>query len=1001
MTQLMEKGARVEGKSGKIWVENGKKAIIFDRKIRSGNGKLSGIKIVARNERLRRNKTTGSAHHLFGHPGLDVTRETARKYGLRHVFSEEVCESCAITKAAQKGTRKKSTFSVKEVGERIQFDTNSVKKESSGGSKHWQMFVDEATGFKKSYTGAAKSSLYENGMAYVRHLKKENIGAKRFRCDDASENKKFEKIMEKAGFLSKFEYTGRSTPQHNGMVERAFATITSRVRAMMKEAGIEGKMKTKLWAECVRTATILDGFLVEKSKDNCKYELFYGRKSELIPHLRSFGEIGIVFDYKGKKMRKKMEDRGFAAIFVGYAPDHAGDVYRMYNPVTNRVIVTRDVKFLGKYYRDWKKGKNKTMNSYLENVDEVLDIRAEDTKNPTDTSSENFNDRSGDLATDMDVDTTDEVNISDRSGIRTRSMGGSVERNDQPEVGTQLYREMRKINDTWNPTLGDVVEFALVGGTDDLYENPRTFQEAWNRPDAVDREKWREAIRKEFNDMIYKRKVWRHCKKSTIPKDRRLIDCKWVFKKKKNQVYRARLCAIGYSQIPGVDHEYNFAPVVTETTFRIVLVMALLNQWKMEIVDVETAFLYGDLEEEIYMKLPEGLDLFLEKKFDSDEALILVQAMYGLVQAARQFFKKLRDTMVKEMGFAKCLSDQCLLVRESKIGTLVVCIYIDDTLVIGDVEAVREFKLELKEHFSTKEEGEMTEYVGCMVGKNDDGILLHQSDLIKKIEKKFDFEAKKMRNYRIPASAGQGLVKSTEEEGCLSAEKQTEYRSGVGMLLFLTKFSRPDISNTVRELSKMNTCANEAHMKELLRLVKFVLDTRFWMLKYKVNGNLKKKLKWLIRALCDSDFAGDKDTRLSVTGYGVYVMDCLVSWKSRAMRTHALSSTEAEYIALSELCCEILFIRQVLEFLGVEVDYPIVVNCDNIGAIFLAHNAKVSSRTKHIDLKTHFVREYIEEGIIKVVFVRSEENDSDIWTKNTSEAVFTKHTDKFMEKKET
>lgn len=171
----------------------------------------------------------------------------------------------------------------------------------------------------------------------------------------------------------------------------------------------------------------------------------------------------------------------------------------------------------------------------------------------------------------------------------------------------------------------------------------------------------------------------------------------------------------------------------------------------------------------------------------------------------------------------------------------------------------------------------------------------------------------------------------------------------------------------------------------------------------KVQGerNLKKKLRWLVRALCDSDFAGDKDTRLSLTGYGVYVMDCLVSWKSRAMRTHALSSTEAEYIALSELCCEILFIRQVLEFLGVEVDYPIVVNCDNIGAIFLAHNAKVSSRTKHIDLKTHFVREYIEEGIIKVVFVRSEENDSDIWTKNTSEAVFTKHTDKFMEKKET
>ena len=180
-------------------------------------------------------------------------------------------------------------------------------------------------------------------------------------------------------------YTGRATPQYNGMVERGFATITARVRAMMKEAGLDEKMKTKLWAECVRTATILDGFLVDSSKNKSKYELFYGRESELISHLRSFGEVDIVFDYKGKKMRKKLEDRGFPAIFVGYAPDHAGDVYRMFNPVTSRVIVTRDVKFLGKYYGDWKKSDKKTMSAYLESVDEDFDLREDDTGNVLET----------------------------------------------------------------------------------------------------------------------------------------------------------------------------------------------------------------------------------------------------------------------------------------------------------------------------------------------------------------------------------------------------------------------------------------------------------------------------------------------------------------------------------------------------------------------------------------------------------------------------------------
>ena len=489
MTQLMEKGARVEGKSGQIWVNNGKKAILFDRKIKSGNGTLLGIKVVERKEKLQRNKTTGSAHHLFGHAGHNITRETARKYGLSYVFSEEVCESCAITKAAQKRTKKISTFSIKEVGGRIQFDTSSVKNESAGGSKHWQMFVDEATGFKTSYTGSTKSSLYQNGMNYLNHLKKEGIEVKRFRCDDAGENKKFEKMLEKTNFLPKFEYTGRSTPQHNGMVERAFATITGRVRAMMKEAGVEGQLKTKLWAECVRTATILDGLLVDNAKNKSKHEIFFGRKSELISHLRSFGEIGIVFDYKGKKMRKKLEDRGFASIFVGYAPNHSGDVYRMFNLVTNRVLVTRDVKFLGKYYGKWKKRNRGTMSAYLEKVDLESDLRDVDTEDSPDNLIENGNDCSRITVNNMVEDTTENETISQRAGgVRTRSMGGPADNNNLPETGTQLHREMRKINDTWNPTLSDVVEFALVGGTDDMYENPKTFDEAWNRPNVVERE---------------------------------------------------------------------------------------------------------------------------------------------------------------------------------------------------------------------------------------------------------------------------------------------------------------------------------------------------------------------------------------------------------------------------------------------------------------------------------------------------------------------------------
>ena len=339
-----------------------------------------------------------------------------------------------------------------------------------------------------------------------------------------------------------------------------------------------------------------------------------------------------------------------------------------------------------------------------------------------------------------------------------------------------------------------------------------------------------------------------------------------------------------------------------------------------------------------------------------------------------------------------------MLHRTNKDGTVIVCLYIDDTLITGDEKAIKTFKMELKQYFNTKEEGEMTEYVGCMVKRMGDAIYLHQTDLIDKIDRKFGERARKLRQFKTPATPGAGILRTDEDEEALNKESQTDYRSAVGMLLFLTKFSRPDIANAVRELSKVNNRANQAHVKEMLRTVKFALDTRHWTLKYKITESDRRKIKWSFRALCDSDFAGDKDNRLSVLGFGIYLFGCLVSWKSRAMRTHALSSTEAEYIAMSELCCEILFVRQILEFLGFEIEYPIIVHCDNVGAIFLASNAKVSNRTKHIDLKTHFVREYIDKGVVKIVFIRSAENDSDIWTKNVGEGIFTRHTDKFMNK---
>ena len=152
--------------------------------------------------------------------------------------------------------------------------------------------------------------------------------------------------------------------------------------------------------------------------------------------------------------------------------------------------------------------------------------------------------------------------------------------------------------------------------------------------------------------------------------------------------------------------------------------------------------------------------------------------------------------------------------------TLIICLYIDDTMIVGNEIEIKNFKEEIKAHFKTKEEGEMKDYVGCMIQKKNNKIFLHQSDLIMKLEREFEEELKDIKKVDTPAIAGEGIVMAKDETKIEDGRKHTKFRSGVGMLLFLVKYLRPDISNAVRELSKANLGPNPAHYKKLLRTIK-------------------------------------------------------------------------------------------------------------------------------------------------------------------------------------
>ena len=244
-------------------------------------------------------------------------------------------------------------------------------------------------------------------------------------------------------------------------------------------------------------------------------------------------------------------------------------------------------------------------------------------------------------------------------------------------------------------------------------DEPQSFQEAWWDPDLIARENWQDAIHLEFKKML-DMGVWKYVNRKEHPQDQRLVGGRWVVKVKCNGVYHARLVAKRFRQIPGVDFTDNYSPVVNAVTFRVLLARMLIENFKGKVVDIDNAFLNSDLEHEICMKIPEEYDEVINKDVDKEDGLILQKATYGLVQAAKQFWKKIVDKM-QEGGFQLSEADPCMLYREDERGICIMIIYIDDMLIIGNEEAIDAAIKVLQDHFRVKNPTSLEDYLGVQI----------------------------------------------------------------------------------------------------------------------------------------------------------------------------------------------------------------------------------------------------------------------------------------------
>ncbi|CAL1362591.1 unnamed protein product [Linum trigynum] len=448
-----------------------------------------------------------------------------------------------------------------------------------------------------------------------------------------------------------------------------------------------------------------------------------------------------------------------------------------------------------------------------------------------------------------------------------------------------------------------------------------------------------------------------------------VVGIKWVYNIKflpdgSIERHKARVVAQGFTQEHGVDYDETFAPVAKMPTVRTLLAVAAVRDWPLYQLDVKNAFLHGDLKEVVYMEPPPGY-----KYASPGQVCLLHRSLYGLKQAPRAWFEKFHATILA-LGLRQSLNDPSLFTKTSAAGIVVLLLYVDDMVVTGDdVEGIRSLKSGLQAAFSLKDLGDLRYFLGLEITRSSQGITLHQTKYIKDLLSEHQFDS--CTPVRTPMELN---LKLHKESGPLLADGAA-YRSIVGSLIYLAA-TRPDISYAVQIVSQFMAAPRQDHLAAVHRILRYLKGTMDVGLFFSSQGSMA------LQAFSDSDFAGCVDTRRSTSGWCIRFGSSFISWRSKKQDRVSKSSTKAEYMAMSEVSSEVIWLQRLLADFGVSCSSPVDLFVDNTSAIQIAVNPVMHERTKHIELHIHYVRDLVRDGVLHVHYVASEDQIADLLTKS-------------------
>ena len=947
-------------------------------------------------------------HRRMGH----IAPATARKLVVDGLVTgialdpnslEEHCEACIYARATRQPVPKvRVSEQAKQFGDEIHTDIwGPSKVPTRRGRRYYITFTDDATRFTTTYLLAAKSDAFEAYCQYEAWVRTQSHCAaiKVLRSDRGGEylSDEFNKHLAAAGTARRL--TVHDTPELNGIAERLNRTLVEKVHALLHMAALPPNM----WGEALRHATWLKNRTSTRALGGkTPWQALYGKPPNL-SRLKRFGEPVWVHDPNGSKL----DARAREGRWIGF--DIESRAHRVYWTGNKNVSIERSVYFAAAERLEGEQMDVPTpKTSKIEPPAAPLPVPPVPVPQPSvpppvnappsPVSSLSSLSSSGAVSESLQLDDPDPE---PRRSTRIRKPSRIV-RELQAGVGVASTRSTRSalprgvsvpggfdegeesvdvLAEAWSveaglPALRENylgLEVALVAETSDVEAlEPRNLTEAKRRPDWP---LWEQAIQEELNT-LRTAGTWTL---EHAPPGANIIGSKWVFKAKKDASgkvvrYKAQLVAQGFSQVEGVDYFDTYAPVARLQSSRAVIAMANRLGLELHQVDIKGAYLNGELtaDEVLYMRHPPGY-----REDSSGCVLRLRKSLYGLKQAGRRWYQKFTQ-ILSSLGFSQCKVDQAVFYKHSKSPhvLIVIAVHVDDcTIAANSATAIDAFKAGLRKHVEVTDLGELHWMLGIEVKRDRASGTIHlsQRSYIDSILRRFGFEDTKPVSTPFDTQVRLTLEQAPADAAEFAIMRDVPYREAVGALNWAALATRPDIAFAVSTVARFSANPGTAHWTAVKRIFRYLAGTRDLWLSY---GESRRALV----GYADADGSMTEDRR-AITGYAFLIDGGAVSWSSKKQEIVSLSTTESEYVAATHGMKEALWLRNLLAEVFEPLADATTLFSDNQSAIALTRDHQFHARTKHIDVRYHFIRWVVENGTLRLVYCPTADMVADALTK--------------------